>query len=54
MHDGDTALLVRGRDRFGHFTDDVLPEHDLEPAALDRQRAHQARITSDCAGVKSS
>ena len=43
-HDDDTALLVRGRDDFGHFGPDLLAEFDLEPAALERQRAHEARI----------
>ena len=32
----ETALLVRGRDRFGHFAPDVLATEDFEPGALAR------------------
>lgn len=38
-HDRDSALLVRGEDRFGHFLPDRPAEDDLEPAALERHRA---------------
>ena len=34
----DSALLVRGEDRFGHFRPDLPAERDLDPAALERQR----------------
>jgi ectoine hydroxylase-related dioxygenase (phytanoyl-CoA dioxygenase family) len=30
----ETALLVRGEDRFGHFTEDVPAAADFDPAAL--------------------
>jgi len=36
--DKDSAMLVRGQDRFGHFLQDRPAEADLEPAALERQR----------------
>ena len=36
--DNDSALLVRGKDRFGHFRPDIPAECDLDPAALERQR----------------
>jgi hypothetical protein len=29
-----TALLVRGQDRYGHWDPEVLPRHDLDPAAF--------------------
>lgn len=29
-----TALLVRGEDRYGHWDPEVLPRHDLDPAAF--------------------
>ncbi len=32
----ETALLVRGADRFGHFAPDVLATRDFEPAAVAR------------------
>ena len=37
-HDADTAMLVRGQDRFRHFGEDIPPEIDLDPAAMERQR----------------
>ena len=37
-HDGDSALLVRGEDRYRHFRPDVPAEADLDPAAV---RRHQ-------------
>ncbi len=30
----DSATLVRGRDRYGHFKPDPVPERDLDPAIL--------------------
>jgi ectoine hydroxylase-related dioxygenase (phytanoyl-CoA dioxygenase family) len=42
-HDQDTALLVRGQDRFGHFAYDTPAEADLDPAALAHQRALERR-----------
>jgi hypothetical protein len=41
-HDRDTAFLVRGVDRFGHFGRDEPAVSDLDPAALLREeQAHQ-------------
>ena len=37
-HDHDTAMLVRGEDRFGHFGSDEPASTDLDPAALERQK----------------
>ncbi len=37
-HDLDSAMLVRGEDRFVHFRADRPAESDLEPAAVERQR----------------
>jgi ectoine hydroxylase-related dioxygenase (phytanoyl-CoA dioxygenase family) len=34
----DSALLVRGRDRFGHFEPDLPATSDLDEAALEKQR----------------
>ena len=36
-HDQDTALLVRGEDRYRHFGKDEPPAEDLAPAALARR-----------------
>ena len=36
-HDMDSAILVRGEDRFGHFDRDLPAETDLEPAARARR-----------------
>lgn len=40
--DNDTALLVRGEDRYGHYGADVPAETDLDPVALERQAQLQA------------
>ena len=37
QEDEDTALLVRGEDRYGHFGKDEPPAGDLAPAALARR-----------------
>ncbi|MDX1424890.1 MAG: phytanoyl-CoA dioxygenase family protein [Kiloniellales bacterium] len=37
-HDLDSALLVRGEDRYRHFHPDLPAEADLDPAALQRHR----------------
>ena len=37
--DRDSALLVRGEDRFGHFEHEVPPESDLHPDAVARHAA---------------
>jgi len=38
-HDEDTAILVRGEDRFGHFGLDIAAETDLDPCAITRRNA---------------
>jgi hypothetical protein len=35
----DSAMLVRGQDRFGHFDHESAPEGDLHPHALARHKA---------------
>ena len=35
-HDHDSALLVRGEDRYHHFKADRAAETDFEPAAMAR------------------
>lgn len=42
-HDGDSAILVRGEDRFDHFGADIPAERDLDPAALARWEALNRR-----------
>ena len=44
LHHHDTALLVRGKDDYGHFGTDIGASGDLEPDALERQAAYQALI----------
>ena len=39
----DTALLVRGTDRYNHFANDIAATEDLAPAAVARQAALEAR-----------
>lgn len=50
-HDLDSAMLVRGDDRFGHFRADRPAESDLEPAALALQRDLQ-RLYIETAGAE--
>lgn len=38
-HDLDSALLVRGQDRFGHFGKDTPAATDLDPIAVQHQEA---------------
>lgn len=45
-HDVDSALLVRGVDRYQHFEVDVPAQNDLDPAALERQRVLEQRYVS--------
>ena len=42
----DSAMLVRGRDEFGHFTEDPAATSDLDPVAGARQKELQARYRS--------
>ena len=37
-HDLDTAMLVRGEDRFGHFGEDIAAAADFEPTAMAKWR----------------
>ena len=37
MHDLDSAILVRGEDRYRNFETDIPAESDLDPAAMARQ-----------------
>lgn len=39
-HDNDSAILVRGQDRYNNFHTDIPAKADLDPAAL----AHQAEL----------
>ncbi len=41
--DSDSAMLVRGQDRYSHFEVDTPAETDLDPAAVARQEALDAR-----------
>ena len=41
--DGDSAMLVRGHDRYRHFAADLPAAADLDPAAMARQSALEAR-----------
>ena len=49
-HDLDSAMLVRGKDRFGHFGVDQPAETDLDPVALERQRILE-RLHVEIAGT---
>ena len=35
-HDLDSAMLVRGQDRFGHYRPDIAATSDFDPAAIER------------------
>ena len=37
-HDSDSALLVRGEDKYGNFENDTPASIDLDQAAIDRQK----------------
>jgi hypothetical protein len=45
-NDSDPAILVRGRDDFGHFEQDVAATSDLDRVAVARQKELQARYKS--------
>jgi len=49
-HDLDTAICVRGEDRYRHFQPDIPAERDLEPAALARaaelERRYRETVTA--------
>ena len=36
-HKNDSAILVRGQDRFNYFSKDIPASTDLDPAAMKRQ-----------------
>lgn len=42
-NDSDSAILVRGEDRFGHYKEDVPAEFDFAPEAVHRQAELQNR-----------
>lgn len=44
--DRDTAMLVRGADRYRHFLPDLPAERDLDPAALARHRELERRYVA--------
>ncbi len=48
--DGHTAMLLRGKDRYGHFGRDLPAEADLDPAALVRRDALE-RLYNETAGT---
>ena len=48
-HDKDSAMLVRGEDRYHHFTTDRPATSDLDPKALERQ-AELERLYVETAG----
>ncbi len=50
-HDRDSAMLVRGEDRYNHFQKDRPAESDLEPDAVARQGDLERRYI-DTAGVR--
>ncbi|MDJ0768582.1 MAG: phytanoyl-CoA dioxygenase family protein [Ilumatobacter sp.] len=52
MHDGDTAVLVRGVDEFGHFGTEMPATTDLDPAAIERQQAAHRLIKANYAAVR--
>ena len=41
----DSAVLVRGRDRYGHFEHEPAPAADLDPAALAAHRETMERLS---------
>jgi len=42
-HDLDTAMLVRGRDEYGHFEPDIPASADLTPEGIARQKMLEER-----------
>ena len=42
-HNLDTAMLVRGEDKYAHFGQDQAAVSDLSPEAIERQKALEAR-----------
>lgn len=42
-HDLDSAMLVRGEDKYHHFAEDIPAETNLEPAAIARQAELETR-----------
>ena len=45
-NDVDSAMLVRGKDEFGYFAEDIAATSDLDPVAVARQKELQARYRS--------
>ena len=52
MHERDTAVLVRGVDRYGHFGIDMPAFTDLDPAALARQAVARDLIKDNYTTVR--
>ncbi len=52
MHGDDTAILVRGVDRFGHFGAEAAATCDFDPVAVERQRAAHRLIKDNYATVR--
>ena len=53
LSDWDSASLVRGEDRFGHFELEPEPQCDMDPAAVEIQlRADEAQRAVYYAGAK--
>jgi hypothetical protein len=45
-HEADSAMLLRGTDRFGHYLQDEPAASDLDPAAIARRDAMQRRYVA--------
>ena len=52
MHDRDTAVLVRGEDRFGHFGTDRPAVTDLDPVAVGLQDEAHRRVKANYTAVR--
>ena len=48
-HENDSAVLVRGQDKFNHFTKDMPAKADLEPKTMKRQEELE-RLYNETAG----
>lgn len=49
-HDADTAVLVRGEDRYRHFGLDIVAQTDLDPVAITRQQQLDAKYREIAGG----
>ncbi len=48
-HDQDTAILVRGKDKFNHFGEDITATRDFDPVAVARHKKLQ-KLYEETAG----